>query len=83
MRLGRDDFALLGDVLLAGRGLGIFADLKQAAQRYVKTTVSYEPDPDRHKTYEKYVRYYGSLFDKVRDIFTDLKHIESGTWTST
>jgi hypothetical protein len=29
------------------------------------------------------VRYYGSLFDKVRDIFTDLKHIESGTWTST
>jgi xylulokinase len=82
-RLSRDDFALLGDVLIAGRGLGIYGDLKEAAQRYVKTTVYYEPDADRHKTYEKYVKYYGSLFDKVRGIFVDLKHIESGTWTST
>jgi xylulokinase len=75
-KLERDDFALLGDILLAGHAMGIYQDLKEAAQRFVVATKSYEPQEDRYDFYQKYVSCYESIFDKVRDIFVYLNNIE-------
>jgi xylulokinase len=77
VKLSRDDFTLLGDVILAGHAAGVYKDLKQAARSFVVPTKAYTPDPDSHRKYEKYVRYYGSLFDKVRGIFVEIKNLEA------
>jgi xylulokinase len=75
-KLNRDDFALLGDILLAGHAMGIYDDLQEAAQRFVVTTKTYEPRDEAHRYYQRYVECYEDIFDKVRDIFVHIKNIE-------
>ena len=77
VRLNRDDFAVLGGVLLAGNAVGIFPDLKASAKRFAGKTKRYEPDLERHERYRRYVALYRGVFDRVRGIFTDLKDIAS------
>jgi hypothetical protein len=64
-------------VILAGHTAGVFGDLNRAVRNIVVPTTAYTPDPDRHRKYEKCVRYFGSLFDKVRGIFVEIKNLES------
>jgi xylulokinase len=75
VRVNRDDCTILGDALIAGNAVGIYPDLKQTAQRFTQKTKEYTPDPHRHEYYQRYVEVYESVFDKVRDIFVELKDI--------
>lgn len=75
-RLNREDLALLGDAVIAGRGVGIYDDLK-AARRFVQTTDVFQPDPETHRRYQPYVEYYTGVFDKVRGIFQDLQGLQA------
>ena len=74
-RLNRDDLALLGDAVIAGRGVGIYEDLS-AAGRFVETTDVFAPNPETHRRYRPYVDYYTGVFDKVRGIFQDLQALQ-------
>jgi xylulokinase len=77
VRLNRDDFAVLGGVLLAGSAVGIYPDIKASAARFVGKTRRFEPDPGKHQLYRRYVALYAGIFDRVRGIFTDLKDISA------
>jgi sugar (pentulose or hexulose) kinase len=74
-RLSRSDFALLGDILIAGKAAGIYSNLKVDAKRFAQVTKIYNPDIDNHKLYKKYAELYTGMFDRVRDIYIDLKNI--------
>ena len=79
VRLARDDFALLGDILIAGNAVGIYKDLKQAAQKFTAKTKKYIPDEKNHSFYKKYIDFNAGILDRVRGIYTDLKKINSST----
>ena len=74
-RLNRDDLALLGDMVIAGHGVGLYEDLK-IVRRFVQTTDIFEPDMETHRLYQPYVRYYAQVFDKVRGVFQDLQGMQ-------
>jgi xylulokinase len=75
VRLNRDDLALLGDVVIAGHGVGIYEDLK-TVRRFVQTTDMFEPDMETHLRYRPYVGYYAQIFDRTRGIFQDLQEMQ-------
>ena len=74
-KLDRDDFALLGNILLAGSAVGIFTDIKKKARELSKKKEGFTPDPKKHQHYVHYMKIYESVFKKVRDIFGELKNI--------
>ena len=74
-RLSREDFALLGDILVAGKAVGIYSDIREAAKKFTIKTKKYVPDEKNHELYKKYAEYYAGIFDKVRGIFIDLKNL--------
>ncbi|HEB33019.1 MAG TPA: hypothetical protein ENI15_19415 [Spirochaetes bacterium] len=49
-KLTRDDFTLLGDVLIAGHAVGIYKDLKEVSQKYATKDKNYVPDRDNQKS---------------------------------
>lgn len=75
VKLSRDDFALLGDILIAGSAVGIYSDLRQVAKNFVIKTKRFTPDEKNNRFYKKYADFYAGLFDKVRNIFIDLKNL--------
>jgi xylulokinase len=78
-KLNRDDFTLLGDALVAGHALGIYEDLREISQKFVVKSKDYSPDRKNHNYYKTYVHYYENIFDRVRDIFVDLKNIANNS----
>lgn len=74
-KLDRDDFTLLGDVLIAGNAIGIYDDLAEIAQSFAKGRKYYYPDEDNYLQYQEFTKAYGNTFDRVRDIFLNLKKI--------
>jgi len=74
-RLNREDLTLLGDVLIAGKALGIYKDLAKVAQKFTGEIKRYFPNEKNHKFYKKYVDLYENIFDHVRNIYIDLKEI--------
>ncbi|MCP4400775.1 MAG: xylulose kinase [bacterium] len=77
VKLNRDDFALLGDVLIAGHAVGIYADLQETAKKFAVKTRRYVPNEKNHTYYTQYVEFYEHIFDRVRDIYLDLKNFPS------
>ena len=75
VKLNRDNLALLGDILLAGHAVGIYKDLKKAAKRFIVKTKRYIPNEKNHNHYRKYVELYENIFNRVRNIYLDLKNI--------
>lgn len=75
VRLARDDYAMLGDLLLAGSAVGIFADPAQDAARFAGSDRAYEPDLRKTAYYARYVDIYRGLFDRERPVFKSLQEI--------
>jgi len=76
-RLSREDFALLGDILIAGKAVGLYENLKEVAKKFVIKTKKYIPDEKNHNIYRKYTEFYAGIFDRLRDIFIDLKNLSN------
>jgi xylulokinase len=74
-RLARDDYAMLGDILLAGHAVGLYPDLKAEALKFAARDRLYQPDPARTAHYRHYVDLYRTLFDRERDLFASLQSI--------
>jgi len=75
VRLDRDDLTLLGDVLIAGYGIGIYDNLKEISQKFINKTVKYTPNNVNHKYYKKLTKLYIEVFDRIRKVYKDLKNI--------
>jgi xylulokinase len=76
-RLNRDDFTLLGDALIAANAIGIYSDITEIAQHFAKGIKDYYPNKENHNHYKEFIKAYESTFDRVRDIFLDLKTISN------
>ena len=75
VKLSRDDFALLGDIIIAGHAVGVYKDMKMACRQFVEETEDFTPQAENHRIYKDYVRYYSDVFDKVRGMFQDLQRM--------
>jgi xylulokinase len=56
-----------GAAILAGVGAGIYKDCEQALEASQASEQNYEPDPEKHKIYERYYSIYLELYDKLKD----------------
>jgi xylulokinase len=75
VRLAGDDFAMLGDILLAGSAVGLFGDLVREAPRFAVKTRTWEPDSRKTAHYARYVDIYRGLFEREREVFEALQKI--------
>ena len=75
VRLARDDYAMLGSILLAGSAVGIFGDPAREAPRFAVKGRAFEPDARRTAHYARYVEIYRGLFDREREVFQALQAI--------
>lgn len=62
------DAGTVGSAMLTGIALGIFKDLKDAADHMVEQTVTYEPREDYHKKYEEVYIRFEKLYGAVRGL---------------
>jgi len=70
--LAREDLAALGDAIIAGCALGIYADMAEAAERLVRHAARFEPRPAAHAFYRPYADCYGRLLHQVDAVYNDL-----------
>jgi xylulokinase len=75
VRLSRDDYTMLGDILLAGSAVGVFGDPAAEAARFAGSDRAYEPDAKKTAHYARYVDIYRGLFDRERELFESLQKI--------
>lgn len=61
--------AALGAALIAGVGVGAFADLDQAAARAVRVSATVAPDPRRAAAYERRYGLFRALYPALREHF--------------
>jgi xylulokinase len=73
--LAREDLAAVGNAILAGYALGIYDDMAETSERFVKRTTRYEPRPEVHQFYRKYAQYYDKLLSQVEPAFADLPNL--------
>jgi len=67
-----EEATTLGAALLAGIGLGIYTDEKDAFRRTYKEGRIYEPDPARQKQYEDYYRIFKKMYPSLREVNHDI-----------
>ncbi len=70
--LGREDLAAVGNVILAGYALGIYDDMAETSERFVKRTTRYAPEPAAHQFYQHYANFYGRLLKQIEPALADL-----------
>lgn len=63
-----EEATTLGAALLAGIGLGIYTDEKDAFQQTYKEGQIYEPDLDRQKQYEDYYHIFKKMYPSLREM---------------
>lgn len=63
---------LLGNVALAGVGVGLFNDLS-VVKKWQVIVDSTKPDPARHERYTKYYELYRQVYEQLKDQFKQLE----------
>lgn len=63
-----DTATTLGAALLAGVGVGFYADFEDAVARTVRITRRYEPDMEAHARYRENYETYLALYDSLKDL---------------
>ncbi len=63
------DTATLGTAIVAGYGVKVFSDLRQAADSLVKQGKRIEPDWTNHERYKKYADLYEEMFAALAPFF--------------
>ncbi|RSK53249.1 xylulokinase [Bacillus canaveralius] len=64
-----DTATTLGAALLAGVGVGLYKDFKEAVEETVKVTRVQEPNMDNHEIYKKSMELYLELYESLKHIF--------------
>jgi gluconokinase len=66
------DSGMLGAAIIAGWGIGCFADLADAAQTMVKFRAKLEPNQDHHAVYSRLFNFYRGLYAHLKSDFAGL-----------
>ena len=69
------DNATLGLAIVAGKGIGLYDNIVDAANTLVKIDRVYEPNQKNHKLYSQMQEIYEDLYPSLKDNFTKLKLI--------
>ena len=70
--LGREDLAPIGNAILAGYALGIYADMAETAERFVRRTSRVDPQLDAHDYYVECAGFYEQLLRQTEPAFARL-----------
>ncbi len=73
--LAREDLSALGAAILAGHAVGIYDDMAETAERFVKRTDRFEPGSKVHDYYRQCAEFYGRLLSQSEPTFDDLAAI--------
>lgn len=57
----------LGSAIAGAVGAGMYKDLQEAASQMVRVAKRIEPDPEKTKIYEEYVRQYDATYNALKD----------------
>jgi xylulokinase len=68
--------ASYGSALLAGVGVGVFADVNDAVRKCVKTGKVFSPDLFNHNKYNELFGYYRTIHDDLENIYRDINQIK-------
>ena len=68
----RDDAALWGTAVIAGKGAGVFSDIREAVKTEAAPPVIVTPDPDKQKEYFTLKKQYDELLKIMRHYFSDI-----------
>lgn len=63
------DVALWGACIVAGKAVGVFADMKETAKRHVHVTRSFRCDPAKHATYRPLMERYKRLLAAAGPVY--------------
>ena len=55
----------VGDILIAGSGIGVFNNLTEAMDKFIKVKEVIEPDPEWTRVYDKMYPYYVSMYKSL------------------
>lgn len=75
--LPENDDSSFGGALLAGIGIGLFSDAKDAAEKCIKMKLRLEPDLKNHEKYKEYFELYKEVVQALTPIYKKLQQIES------
>lgn len=64
--------AAFGACILGGVAAGVFSDVPEACARLVRTAGRREPDPRKQAEYEKYFRFFQTLYPLLKDSYARL-----------
>lgn len=70
--LGREDLAPIGNAILAGYALGIYADMAETAERFVRPSARIEPRVTSHEHYVECAGFYEQLLSQTEPAFAKL-----------
>lgn len=71
--LAKSDSALTGNAAIAGYGIGLYADLAEAAESFVAFDRLYEPDAERVRTYSGFAERYRLALEGMSELYGTLK----------
>ncbi len=66
--LGTGDAGTVGSAMLTGVAVGLFRDLKEAAERMVEKKEVYKPREEWHRKYQKIFERYQKVYEAVRPL---------------
>lgn len=70
-----DDATALGAALLAGVGIGVYKDFRDAVARTVRIRKIYKPNPDNFSLYDKLYSIYREIYDNLEATYDKLTGI--------
>jgi xylulokinase len=73
------DAGLLGGAIIAGWGVGRFADLGEAAESMVKFRACLEPNLDHHEKYTRLFEFYRGLYAHLKIDFARIAELSRST----
>ena len=62
------DAGTVGSAMLTGIAIGVFSDLKDAADHMVEEIHTYQPRQEMHEKYMKIYERYAKVYDAVRPL---------------
>lgn len=68
VKLERSKGAPMGSAILAGYGVGLFNDIHDTVQQWIKKEPALNPGPERHEFYTRHIHKYSDFMDAINQI---------------
>jgi len=73
--LNREEFSIWGSAMVAGFGVGVFANLEEKAFSSVAKVSVFEPDEGLHRQYREFLPFYLETMEKMNEVMTRFKSL--------